>query len=36
MKTLREQMNDAMLLRGFALRTRETYLAAVSPNIARA
>jgi site-specific recombinase XerD len=30
MKTLREQMNDAMLLRGFALRTRETYLAAVS------
>jgi len=28
-KTLREQMDDAMLLRGFALRTRESYLAAV-------
>ena len=30
MKTLREQMDDAMVLRGFALRTRESYLAAVS------
>jgi site-specific recombinase XerD len=30
MKTLREQMNDAMVLRGFAVRTREAYLAAVS------
>jgi site-specific recombinase XerD len=29
MKTLREQMDDAMLLRGFATRTRESYLAAV-------
>lgn len=29
MKTLREQMNDAMILRGFAARTRESYLAAV-------
>ncbi len=29
MKTLREQMDDAMVLRGFALRTRESYLAAV-------
>jgi integrase/recombinase XerD len=29
MKTLREQMDDAMLLRGFASRTRESYLAAV-------
>ncbi len=29
-KTLREQMNDAMILRGFALRTQESYLAAVS------
>jgi site-specific recombinase XerD len=29
MKTLREQMNDAMILRGFATRTRESYLAAV-------
>jgi len=28
-KTLREQMDDAMVLRGFALRTRESYLAAV-------
>jgi site-specific recombinase XerD len=30
MKTLREQMDEAMILRGFALRTREAYLAAVS------
>jgi len=30
MKTLREQMNDAMILRGFAARTKESYLAAVS------
>ena len=30
MKKLREQMNDAMVLRGFAARTRESYLAAVS------
>jgi len=30
MKTLREQMDDAMVLRGFAARTRESYLAAVS------
>jgi len=30
MKTLREQMNDAMILRGFAARTQESYLAAVS------
>ena len=30
MKTLRQQMDDAMVLRGFALRTRESYLAAVS------
>lgn len=29
-KTLREQMNDAMILRGFAARTQEAYLAAVS------
>ncbi|SDZ06759.1 hypothetical protein SAMN05421754_105110 [Nitrosomonas sp. Nm58] len=29
MKTLREQMDDAMILRDFALRTRESYLAAV-------
>ena len=29
MKTLRQQMDDAMVLRGFALRTRETYLGAV-------
>lgn len=29
-KTLREQMNDAMILRGFAPRTQESYLAAVS------
>lgn len=29
MKTLREQMNDAMILRGFAVRTQESYLAAV-------
>ncbi|MDP1635178.1 MAG: site-specific integrase [Gallionellaceae bacterium] len=29
MKSLREQMNDAMILRGFAPRTRESYLAAV-------
>ncbi|MDP4027841.1 MAG: site-specific integrase, partial [Gallionella sp.] len=28
-KTLREQMDDAMILRGFATRTRESYLAAV-------
>ena len=28
-KTLREQMDDAMILRGFAARTRESYLAAV-------
>ncbi len=28
-KTLREQMDDAMVLRGFATRTRESYLAAV-------
>jgi len=30
MKSLREQMNDAMILRGFAARTKESYLAAVS------
>ena len=30
MKTLHEQMNDAMILRGFAPRTRESYLAAVN------
>ena len=30
MKTLREQMDDAMIWRGFAWRTRESYLAAVS------
>ena len=30
MKSLREQMNDAMILRGFAARTQESYLAAVS------
>jgi len=29
MKTLREQMSDAMVLRGFAPRTQESYLAAV-------
>lgn len=29
MKKLREQMDDAMILRGFAPRTRESYLAAV-------
>jgi integrase/recombinase XerD len=29
MKTLREQMDDAMVLRGFALRTRESYLTGV-------
>lgn len=29
MKKLREQMNDAMILRGFAVRTQESYLAAV-------
>lgn len=29
MKSLREQMNDAMILRGFAPRTQESYLAAV-------
>ena len=28
-KTLRERMNDAMILRGFAARTQESYLAAV-------
>ncbi|HUW26785.1 MAG TPA: site-specific integrase [Gallionella sp.] len=28
-KTLRQQMDDAMVLRGFALRTRESYLDAV-------
>ncbi len=30
MKTLRQQMTDAMVLRGFAARTQEAYLAAVS------
>lgn len=30
MATLRQQMDNAMVLRGFALRTRESYLAAVS------
>jgi len=30
MKSLREQMNDAMILRGFAQRTQESYLAAVN------
>jgi site-specific recombinase XerD len=30
MKSLREQMSDAMVLRGFAVRTQETYLAAVT------
>lgn len=30
MTELRQRMNDAMVLRGFALRTRETYLACVS------
>jgi site-specific recombinase XerD len=30
MKSLREQMNDAMILRGFAARTQESYLAAVT------
>lgn len=29
MTALRQQMEDAMVLRGFALRTRETYLACV-------
>jgi len=29
MKTLREQMSDAMVLRGFAARTQESYLTAV-------
>ena len=29
MKTLRQQMDDAMIVRGFAARTRESYLAAV-------
>lgn len=29
MKSLREQMNDAMILRGFAARTQASYLAAV-------
>jgi site-specific recombinase XerD len=29
MKSLREQMSDAMILRGFAARTQESYLAAV-------
>lgn len=29
MKTLRQQMDDSMVLRGFALRARESYLAAV-------
>jgi len=29
MKSLREQMSDAMVLRGFAVRTQESYLAAV-------
>lgn len=30
MKSLREQMSDAMVLRGFAARTQKSYLAAVS------
>jgi len=30
MTTLRKQMDDAMIVRGFAARTRESYLAAVS------
>jgi hypothetical protein len=30
MTTLRQQMDNAMLVRGFADRTRESYLAAVS------
>ena len=30
MTPLRQRMDDAMVLRGFALRTRESYLAAVS------
>ena len=30
MTELRQRMDDAMVLRGFALRTRETYLACVS------
>lgn len=30
MTTLRQRMDDAMVLRGFALRTRESYLAAVT------
>ena len=30
MTTLRQQMDDAMLVRGFAERTRESYLAAVA------
>ena len=29
MKSLREQMTEAMVLRGFAARTQEAYLAAV-------
>ena len=29
MKSLRQQMTDAMVLRGFAARTQEAYLAAV-------
>jgi len=30
MTALRRRMEDAMVLRGFAVRTRETYLACVS------
>ncbi len=30
MKSLREQMDNTLVLRGFALRTRESYLAAVA------
>ena len=30
MSPLRQQMNDAMVLRGLSLRTRETYLACVT------
>lgn len=30
MTELRQRMDDAMVLRGFALRTRESYLAAVA------
>jgi integrase/recombinase XerD len=30
MTTLRQRMDDAMVLRGFAQRTRESYLAAVT------